>query len=288
VDSIRIQCPVGGLEALRRELTKQVGVSEDASFEEAAAVLDAPGRDAALLLDDAHRLIQPVMGGLDAFDRLIEVARSSSTNCSWVLSLDESIWRFFERARGARPLFDEVIALAPWREEEISRLIIERTREAGLTPCFDDLIGKLPIDADDVDREEALATTKTGYHRLLWDYAAGNPGVALHMWRRSLGVGADGRAYARVFRAPDTRDLEQLPDPAVFVLRAVVQLEPALPTDVALATQLAMSAVQDALRYGLARGYFFEDRGRYALTWGWYRPITRFLQRRHLLVASRG
>jgi len=286
VDAVRIQCPVGGLDALRREIAEKVGLAEDASWDEATAVIDAPERDAALLIDDAHRLIQPVMGGLASFDALMEVARRRSNTCTWVLALDQSIWHFFERARGSRPLFDEVISLTPWHEEEITRLLAARSRDAGVDACFEDLLGTLPVDADEVDREEALAATAAGYYRLLWDYAAGNPGVALHMWRRSLGTGADGRAHVKVFRAPDTADLEQLPDSAVFVLRAVVQLEPAALGDIARATQLAVPMVQDALRYGLARGYFAEEDGRYELSWGWYRAITRFLQRRHLLATG--
>ncbi len=285
-DTVTVQCPVGGLEALRRELVSRAGLAEDATLDQAAAAIDAPDRDAGLLIDDAHRLILPVMGGLAAFDHLIEIARRRSSTCTWVLAIDESVWRFFERARGARPLFDEVVTLAPWGDEDVSRLLVSRTRLAGLLPSFDDLVGKLPADADEIDREEALSATAAGYYRLLWDYAAGNPGVALHMWRRSLGQDGEGTVRVKVFHAPDTRDLEQLPDAAVFVLRAIVQLEPALPSDIARATQLGMSAVQDALRYGMVRGYFSERDGRYVLTWGWYRAITRYLQRRHLLATS--
>jgi hypothetical protein len=91
----------------------------------------------------------------------------------------------------------------------------------------------------------------------------------------------------KVFRPPDTRDLERLPDSSVFVLRAVVQLEPALPADIARATQLGPMTVQDALRYGLARGYFVQRGDRYEVTWDWFRPITRFLRRRHLLATNR-
>lgn len=286
-DVVVVDCPSEGLEALRRSLVESLGLDEGASLIDCAKVLDAPGRDAGLLIDNAHRLIQPVMGGLAEFDRLIEVARHHSSRCAWVFAVDEVIWRFFERARGARPLLDEVIWLHGWREEEIVQLLCARSAQAGLEPSFEHLIDRLPPDADEVDRQEALARAAAGYYRLLWDYSAGNPGVALHMWRRSLGLDADGRVCVRFFEAPNTNDLDLLPDPAVFVLRAVIQLDPARIEDIARATMLGVPQVEDALRYGLARGYVNRHGDRYRIGWGWFRAITRFLRRRHLLPERR-
>ena len=283
--AILIDCTHVGLEGLRNDLTSEVDVPRDATLERCAGLLDEGDGGAALLIDNAHLLIQPVLGGLAAFDRLIDVARQNSTSCTWVFAVDQVIWRFFERARGARPLFDDVVELDRWREEGISRLIQTRTAQASVEPIFDHLLEKLPADADEFDRAEAVARTATGYYRLLWDYSGGNPGVALHMWRQSLGVNPDDGICVRVFHSPDARQLDELPDPAVFVLRAVVQLEPAAPVNIEAATMLRTAQVEDALRYGLARGYFERNGDRYRVTWTWFRSITRFLERRHLLVS---
>jgi len=83
----------------------------------------------------------------------------------------------------------------------------------------------------------------------------------------------------------DISDLQRLPDSAVFVLRAVLQLAPAKPADIMQATLLDAADVADTLRYAQARGYVEEHGGRYTMTWTWFRTITTFLQRRHLLVA---
>jgi hypothetical protein len=149
---------------------------------------------------------------------------------------------------------------------------------------FEHLLEKLPRDADEIDKAEALGRAASGYFRMLWDHSAGNPGIALHMWRRSLGVDRAGKICVTLFQAPESQELDRLPDSAIFVLRAVIQLEPALPEDVARATMLRMGQVGDTLRYGLARGYFEKSGNRYRITWGWFRTITRFLQRRHLLA----
>jgi hypothetical protein len=286
-DVVFVDCPETGLEGLRSALAAGLNVDPSASLENCASALNANVHDSGLLIDNAHRLIQPVMGGLASFDRLIDVARTYSSKCTWFLSVNEVIWRFFERARGARPLFDEVVTLDAWREEEIVNLLTARCRQVGIQPSFEHFLERLPPDADEFDRAEALERAAAGYYRLLWDYSAGNPGVALHMWRRSLGMDTNGKVYVKLFQAPDVRELEQLPDPAIFVLRAVIQLEPARLEDVARATMLRTPQVEDALRYGLARGYFKRDGDRYRVTWGWFRPITRFLQRHHLLATRR-
>ncbi|MBN1605877.1 MAG: hypothetical protein JW940_04560 [Polyangiaceae bacterium] len=286
-DVVLLDTPFGSLEALRAELARNAGTDPEATLEEAASLLNSPERDVGLLIDNAHRLIQPVMGGLRAFDQLASVARHHCSTCSWVFALDDVVWRFFERARGARPMFDDVVVIEPWREEQIASLLRMRSRQAGVDPSFRLLSEPLPSDADDVDRAEADERTAAGFYRLLWDYAGGNPGVALHMWRRSLGVAEDGTVCVRVFQAPDARDLEELPDSAVFVLRAVIQLDQASPGDLATATLLKESQVEDVLRYGLARGYFERLGDRYRVTWAWFRPIIRFLQRRHLLAGAR-
>ena len=135
-------------------------------------------------------------------------------------------------------------------------------------------------------REEALARARAGYYRLLWDYASGNPGVALHFWRGSLRDDGQGGEVVRLFQSPSTSDLERLPDSTVFVLRSAIQLEWASPEDIARATMLSASSIEDALRYCSARSYLEQQDERYRVRWDWFRAITRFLQRRHLLVGG--
>jgi hypothetical protein len=281
-----IDCPLGGVSEFARALAEAGANPKELSLAAVAAALDQPGGAAALLIDDASRLIMPRMGGLDAFDEILGVARRHSTSCAWVFAFDEVVWRFFERARGARPLFDDVIKLQAWREEGIGRLLVSRTRAAGVSPTFRHLLTDLREDADEIDVNEATEQTATAYYRLIWDYAGGNPGIALHAWRLCLGITPDGETAVKVFDAPDATELESLPDCTVFVLRAVVQLGLAHPTDILRATMLESSEIEDALRFGMNRGYFKLVGERYWVTWAWFRPITRFLQRRYLLSSN--
>ncbi len=279
-----MRCPFGGMEKFAPAFLKAVEADEKAKLEEAASDFDRAGRDeGAIVIDDAHRLVLPMMGGMRSFDRVLSLAKRHSKNVAWVFAFDEVIWRFFERMRGAKPLFDEVIRLKPWEETAIVSLLVERSREAAIDPTFDHLIGDLADDADEIDREDALARTETSYYRLIWDYAAGNPGVALHTWRSSLGIDPDDRPAVKIFGAPEPEALEGLPDSAVFVLRALIQLERASVEDVCRSTGIPAREVEDALRFGIVRGFFLQSGDEYHVTWEWFRAITRFLQRRHLL-----
>lgn len=277
-----VECPLDP-DGLASALGPAAGLDAGAELADAARIMNGEGRDAGLLFDDAHRLIRPYRGGMAAFDRLIAVARAHSARCSWGFAFDEITWGFLERTRGARPLFDEVIALEPWNEEGIASLLGRRCREVDVQPDFSGLIRELPSDADEIDRQEALDATRIGYHRMIWDYSTGNPGIALHAFRRSLGRVGDA-IEVKVFAPPDVRELEVLPDAAVFVLRAVLQLEYASAPEVTAATALPEEEVLDALRFGTAHGYLETRGNRYWITWAWFRPITRLLERRHLLT----
>ena len=120
----------------------------------------------------------------------------------------------------------------------------------------------------------------------MWDHAGGNPGVALHLWSRSLRRDESGACLVTPFVSPEPKDLERLPDAVLFVLRAVLQLDPARPEAIAEATNLRAFEVNDALRYAEGRGYVEAVPGGYRVTWEYYRVVVLFLQRRHLLVST--
>lgn len=282
-DTQLIRCPVGGIAAFHAALREALELDEDAEDEAVIELLNKRAGDNAMLVDDAQYLLRPVVDGLEELDRLIALARRSSKSCTWVFAFDNVIWQFFKRAREVRPLFDDIVQLHPWTEEGIVRLLGRRSEQVELEPDFSRLVGELPPDADEIDVEEALERARSGFYRLLWDYSLGNPAVSLHFWRESLRVGPDGNYIVRLFEPPDTSDLERLPDSAVFVLRAVIQLERAAVDDVVEATMLARRQVDEAVQYALTRGYLEEVDGHLRIRWKWFRTITRFLLRRHLL-----
>lgn len=282
-DSIYQRSPAGGSVALLEQLKAQLKLPRDADNARVIAALDAIQDDNALLIDDAQRLVKPTIGGLRELDEILALARDSSTLCTWVFAFDSTVFELVERARGTRPIFDDVIVMQPWREEAIAELLEDRTRACGMQPSFEGLL-ESEVDGDELEHAERLASTKRGYYRLLWDYSAGNPAVALHFWRKSLGIDDHEKLQVGLFKAPPTSDLEQLPDAASFVLRAIVRLDPATVDAIAETTRLPLHQVLDAVRYADFRGYLArDDEGRLRVTWTWFRAVTRVLARRHLL-----
>lgn len=285
-DIVRVQTPYGGLSDFKPAFLRALTGTDEGSLDEVSAAFDAAERNAGILIDNAHRLIRPTVGGFESLDQVLSMARNSSKNIAWVFAFDEVIWRLLERMRGTKPLFDDVIRIAPWNEEGIVTLLTSRNEAAGISPSFSELVGELPEDADHIDFEEALAQTEENYLRLLWHYSAGNPGLALHAWRMSLGINAEGEVQVRVFQSPNPAALEELPDDSLFVLRSIVQMERSSIEQICEVTHFPTSTVQDVVRYGRVKGYIHETEEGVEITWTWFRAVTKLLQRRHLLYSA--
>jgi hypothetical protein len=241
---------------------------------------------ALIVIDDAHRLIKPVLGGLRTIDALLAFAREpAAQRALWVLAIDALVWPYLRRARDDRPLFDELYELPQWTDEQLGTLLWERSRQAAMEPSFEGLLERMPRGADEIDRQEALAAKRAGYMRVVWDYARGNPAIALEVWRSSLVEDEQG-VRVRPLQVPPVSVLERLPDSTLFILRAVLQMAPASCEDVAQATRLSEGQVQDAFRFGRHHGYLCEHAGRVWVSWAWLRTVLIALERRHLVVLS--
>lgn len=171
--------------------------------------------------------------------------------------------------------------LPAWSEEEILALIKLKASAAGLTLRFDDLV--VPRQGDVSRYGTGTEQTEQDYGRMLWDYSNGNPSVALHFFRESLGV-RQGGIHVRLFQPPVLTDLEDLPSSVYFVLRTIVQLDLALEADVVQCTGLHPADVADSMRMGRSRRYLEVVDGRVRIDLHWYRGITQVLQRQHLLI----
>ncbi|MBN2194356.1 MAG: AAA family ATPase [Polyangiaceae bacterium] len=275
-----VSCPFGGWPRLLRELRAQFELPANADEDALARAISGAGFDVAVLIDNVHRLARLTVGGLDDLDRLFALARRTSDNCAWIFSFERSLFRFVKASRGAVPLFDQVLELQPWSEEQIAELIEHRCALSGVEPSFERLV-VTPAE-DEFELAEQVRRTRASYYRLLWDYSRGNPAVALQFWSQSLGVDAGGKLHVKLFTPPTLDDLEALPDDAAFVLHALVQLEPARREDLVAATRLAPTVVDDALRFSRVRGHVELHGGRYRVAWPWFRSTTRLLERRHL------
>jgi hypothetical protein len=63
----------------------------------------------------------------------------SSKQISWIMAFESPAWQFFSRVRGERIIFDKVIKLPAWNEEQIFDLINQRCINANIKPDFSTL-----------------------------------------------------------------------------------------------------------------------------------------------------
>lgn len=239
-----------------------------------------------VLIDDVQRMVVPAIGGLADFDRLIRLTRATGTACGWAFAISTAAWRYVSRARADRVLFDAVHHLPGWGAAELRSLIERRTAHAGIEPDFSTLVDEGAIVlGSDISPDERRRRT---YFERLAEYARGNPAIALEYWRRSLFIdGETGRVTVRIFDAPDPLFLSALPLEAMFVLRAILQMDLGTVPNIQWSTQLPAEVVTEALRSLQRAGAVVEGAresgGGYRIALYWLAEVTRMLQRRNLL-----
>ncbi|GAL09930.1 Cdc6-related protein [Vibrio astriarenae] len=119
----------------------------------------------------------------------------------------------------------------------------------------------------------------------MWHYSDGNPTVALRFMRYSLHKDkSNDEVVVRLFKAPSSEELEQMPKPMLAVLRSIVQLEVASPEEVSECTQLSLVEVTGVLRFFQSRGLIEFNEQQARISDHWFRYITNVLDRQHLLV----
>ncbi len=280
-NSLVVACPYDGFDALLGRFAEVLELEVTPETAD-AAVQHALRAHRLIVVDDAHHLVRPTIGGLAQLDRLLAFSRQSLPGTSWVLVIGDPMWQFVYRARAEGAVFDTMVELPRWDEAQIGALLRARSKAAGLVPTFDGL--EVPRQATDDDDLTEHERREQGYYRILWDYVDGNPAVALHWWRRSLFADSDARVVVRLFHPPRFTALDALPSSVYFTLRALVQLDGAMRSDIMQSTQLPAAEIEDALRFVAARGFTEVRDGRLYLTRDWFRAVTRVLWRRHLVI----
>ncbi|MCL1138485.1 AAA family ATPase [Shewanella pneumatophori] len=281
--AIYINCPYGGYSQLIEQLNLALGLSEQASEAELIQFLRQSQQRYILCIDNCQRLVSPKVNGLSDLMKITKLLRRGRNSHGVVLGMEQSAWRFIDRARGERLLFDKVIAMPRWNEKQVAVLLNSRIDSKGEHALsFAGL--KLPRQWDEQDLSEQQRAEQ-GFYRILWDYSDGNPTVALRFFRMSLHQDrTNGKVFVRIFSAPDAKELETMPKPMLAVLRAIVQLEVASAEELSACTQLGFSEVINTLRYFQNRGFveMLDDKAR--ISDHWFRYITNTLHNQHLLV----
>ena len=287
-DVIALSVDSRGLAGLLGDLADALadadGERPDAGNHQAiAAALSARDKPCLVTIDNIQRLTVPTIGGLSSIDELISLARATGDQCRWACTIGEEAWSYLRRARIDRVLFDSVIRLPHWSASELRALIERRTAQAKVHPDFSAMIDEgVFVLGEDLTAEERK---KRGYYDRLTEYVNGNPAIALEYWRRSLFVdGADQTVVVRTFDKPAVARLSALPLPALFVLRAILQMDVANASAIQLTTDLPATVVTDALRSLERLGAVTVADGSYRIALRWWIEVVRLLLRQNLIV----
>ncbi|MBD0785652.1 AAA family ATPase [Vibrio sp. Y2-5] len=282
-EPLYLNCPYSGYTELLELLALSLGLDADSSEIQILSYLRKSEQTYLIAIDNAQRLVKPMVGGLNSLMKLTNLLRRSKKNHRVIMAIEKSNWRFVDRARGERLLFDWVTVLPRWNEKQMVKLLDSRINKEIESPVsFEGLVVPRQWDQDDSSDDERA---KQGFYRILWHYSDGNPTVALRFFRRSLNRNKEtGVVNVNLFHVPDSQDLEQMPKPMLAVLRSIVQLEVASSEELSKCTQLSIAEVIGIVRYFQSRGYleWAEDKAR--VSDHWYRTITNVLDRQHLLV----
>ncbi|MBD1572855.1 ATP-binding protein [Vibrio sp. S17_S38] len=280
---IYLNCPNSGYSELMSDLAEQLGLDRESSDIQILAYLRKSETAYLIAVDNAQRLVKPMVGGLSGLMKFTNLMRRSKKNHRVMMAIEKSSWRFVDRARGERLLFDLVTFMPRWTESQISELLNSRLNHDIENPVsFDDLNLPKQWDQDDISEEERA---RQGFYRILWHYSDGNPTVALRFFRLSLRQDQKtDKVVVRLFQAPESEELEKMPKPMLAILRSIVQLEVSTPEELSECTQLTTPEVIGTLRYFESRNYIEWSGDKAKISDHWYRYITNALHRQHLLV----
>jgi hypothetical protein len=242
-----------------------------------------PGRPArVVLLDGGQNLMKRSVGGTATYERFMQIASQSTARVVWVVTFSRYAWRHLECRFKSRTLFNRSLAIGTWSEAEIGQLIERRMSASGYVADYRDLIMD-PVEGTALE----LETTRTAerFRRLLWDYADGNPRVALHFWQLALIPEGERRVRVRLFARPDEARLVRLGEEARFALAAVAIHENMSIEELAETLAYPLEFCKSVVTY-LENDELLQRRARrYVLGTGTYRAVIRYLRRNNLLHA---
>jgi hypothetical protein len=241
-----------------------------------------------VLLDMGQNLMLRAVGGLAGYELFVQVAQATLSRVLWVIAFAQWPFEYLQRTHPDRDVYDEKIHLKPWSEEAISTLLDTRMEAAGFVADYDQLLLNSTVGSaryPTADVNEMAERTADRYHRLVWDYADGNPRVALHFFRLSLAWTQGNKVTVRLFPMPSGSDLEEFAARTRLLLACLFQHENLTADEAHASLRFPLAECSHTLDMLYRHGFLSCEEGvRYRVTSHWNRAVLRFLQRKKLLV----
>ncbi len=267
--------------SLCRHLGRELGLGRTETVDDLARAASTAPRGV-VLVDQAQNLMLRTPGGLQGYEAFAELLARTGSTLFWVCSFSKYAWEHLGNICRGRNQFRAVYRLETWPEEDIGALIEHRMASVGFRASYEDLV----VDrVDGTEFQSEVIRTGERYRRLLWDYADGNPRVAVHFWLRSLVPDGEHRVRVRLFAAPSAEELDALQEESRFLLAAIVTHENLSLQEAAQVLRYPRHLCEAALNYLVTQGLLEFADGRYRVTVHWNRAVLRFLRRKHLLFS---
>lgn len=239
-----------------------------------------------VMIDLAQNLMLRDVGGMQAYEALLKIAQASYRKVLWVLSFAEHAFHYLQFSYPDRDIYDLHITLPAWSEQRIGELINVRLQQAGYIANYDGLVSHAMLQQDLHNETPSHDGVASRYMRLIWDYAGGNPRLALHFYLQSLVWVGSNMLRVKLFPVPTLTALEQFSDQTHYILSCLMVHENITADEAARSLRLPRHECARALSLLSEQGYLWaNEQQRYRVETHWHRAILRFLQRKKMLDA---
>jgi hypothetical protein len=247
------------------------------------AIARGLGQYRLVCFENAHLLVWPAIGGREVLDWLRSIILLPEAGpIAIVMTFNRACWRFVFRSYRNQSMFDNIIQLPRFSEDQIAQLIDSVIGEAGLDISYKYL--ELPR-AFEEEQTAKTARAKNDFARVLWDYTGGNPGVALYWWRKSLYEHrVTGELMVQLFETPKTDSLDKMDLSTQFMIITLIKLGIARPEDVAACNNIERIQAEQALRNLNRQGILEVVGNGYQVSSHWYRAVLIAVRRKFLDV----
>ncbi len=204
---------------LRQFLARLVGAPEGMDL---AGWLAATRR--VVVIEELERTYLRAIGGFEALREFLDIIHSTSRSTLWILSVNESAFRFLDAVTGLGKSFSHRVNAMSVAQEDLTQAILQRHNLSGLRLEF----AALPKEDPRVSRARWFLGLEQDAQRLFFDalfrQSEGLFRAGLELWQESIERVEGGVVYMRQPLVPDYRRLYlELTPGDYFSLKAVLQ-----------------------------------------------------------------
>lgn len=233
-----------------------------------------------VVVDDAHNLFLSARGGFEGYNTLLELISHSSHKLFWCLGFNHHAWSYLNSVYARHQYIGSVLRLTPWPEQAIQDLILSMHASTAFRLSYDDIIQA----AGSQSNSEHITYIENRFFSLLRQQSRGNPRLAIYLWLSSLRLVGDKSLRVGLPEEPETVELSNLTEDALFVFAGIARHENLTLSQVVAVTQLPEGVVRHVLDMGVRLKLLDCNENRiYRLAVLYQYPLINYLQAKQCL-----